>query len=85
MINIELTPADLKLIVYALRNKAQRKRQSIRNLLKRKVKMVDEVGEKEFNHRVKLRENTAGNAEKIANELMKRLPICMQLELSTEK
>jgi hypothetical protein len=73
MTTLQLTPNQASLVIGALKMKTSRKRQSIRNLKRRKDAIIEQVGEKEFNHRIKLREDTINNAEKLMLEMSAKL------------
>lgn len=73
MINIEITPREAKLIIYSLNLKNSRKLSSIRRLLENKESVIEKVGEKEFNHRLKLRETTAENSKELSEKILSLL------------
>lgn len=65
----QLSEQQAKACVSALKLRAGRKRQSIRNLERRKDAIIEQVGENEYLHRIKLRERDASKAEKVIEEL----------------
>lgn len=52
----QIDDSQAKVIIGALKSRASKRRQQIRNLERRKAEIIAEVGEDEFNHRIKLRE-----------------------------
>lgn len=55
--------------ISALKLKASRKKQQLRNFERRKVAMILEVGEEEFNHRISLRQKDIAKAETLIKYL----------------
>lgn len=72
----QLSEKQAKSCVSALKLRATRKRQSIRNLERRKDAIIEIVGEDEFNHRIKLRLKDAIKAETLIDELHHFLDLC---------
>lgn len=65
----QLTPQQAKTCISCLKLKAGRKRQSMRNMERRKDIIIEAVGEKEFIHRLSLREKDATKSELLVSDL----------------
>lgn len=69
MNTVQLTDTQVKKLITALNFKANKKRQEIRNIQRRKETIIEQVGEEEVNHRVYTRQRWVTKADDLITHL----------------
>ena len=65
----QLTPQQEKITIGALKFRASRKLQQVRNMERRKETLIGQIGEEEFSHRIVLREKYANKLKLLVSDL----------------